>query len=150
MLLSEGIKISRASRSRPSCSPVYYRLVGGRGEGRGGGGGGGAWRGDGNILTCPLSSGPLPFKTGHVSRDDLLRLAKDLCVQWKTLCRVLLDEQELDQIEHDEKSLYDKCYRVLLRWTQARGSHATYGNLAAALMHDALQLEDLVLKYCVI
>lgn len=67
--------------------------------------------------------------------------------QWNVLGRILLDEKELEHIDYDQKSLYDKCFAMLTQWTQAQGSSATYAALGKALMQD-LHTHDLCSKYC--
>jgi len=83
-----------------------------------------------------------------VSRNDLLLLARDLGLQWSGLCRILLGEAERIHIDHDERNLYDKCFKTLKRWTEAQGSQATYTALGMALMHEDLQAEHLCTQYC--
>ena len=86
-----------------------------------------------------------------MSHDDLLNLALDVGKKWEPLCRILLDEKELEQIDHDQKSLYDKSFTMLKRWTGAQASSATYAALGMALMtlmHDEPDTEDLCTIYC--
>lgn len=82
-----------------------------------------------------------------MSHDDLLIIARDVGKQWYSLGRILLDEKELEHIDHDQKSLLDKCFTMLTRWTQAKGSSATYDALGKAFMQN-LQTKDLCSKYC--
>lgn len=99
-----------------------------------------------------MSGNPYPdllsYKPGLVSRDDLLLLARDLGLQWKQLCRILLGDAELVHIDHDQRTLYDKSFVTLSRWAESRGSQATYSVLGMALMHEDLQAEDLCKQYC--
>ena len=90
----------------------------------------------------------LCFKPGVVSLDDLFHLAHDVGLQWKRLCRILLGAKEVEHIDHDQKTLYDKCYTLLDRWKKSQASVATYAALGMALMHDDLQAEELCAKYC--
>lgn len=92
----------------------------------------------------------LPFKPGHVSHDDLLYLAHDLGLQWRALCRILLGVKEVEHIDHDQKTLFDKCFVTLTRWTHSQGSNATYAALGVALMHEDVLAEDLCKKYCLL
>ena len=93
-------------------------------------------------------AGDLCFKRGVVSLGDLLDLAHDVGLQWKSLCRILLGAKEVKHIDLDRKTLYDKCYTMLDRWKKSQASDATYAALGMALMHEDLQAEELCAKYC--
>ena len=93
-------------------------------------------------------AGDLCFKRGVVSLGDLLDLAHDVGLQWKSLCRILLGAKEVEHIDHDQKTLNDKCYTMLDRWKKSQASYATYAALGMALMHEDLQAEELCAKYC--
>ena len=93
-------------------------------------------------------AGDLCFKPGVVSLDDLLYLAHDVGLQWKRLCRILLGAKEVEHIDHDQKTLDDKCYTMMDRWKKSQASDATYAALGMALMHEDLQAEELCAKYC--
>ena len=90
----------------------------------------------------------LCFKPGVVSLDDLLYLAHDVRLLWKRLCRILLGAKEVERIDHDQKTLDDKCFTMLDRWKKSQASDATYAALGMALMHEDLQAEELCAKYC--
>ena len=90
----------------------------------------------------------LCFKPGVVSPDDLLYLAHDVGLQWKSLCRTLLGAKEVEHIDHDQKTLDDKCFTMMDRWKKSQASDATYAALGMALMHEDLQAEELCAKYC--
>ena len=90
----------------------------------------------------------LCFKPGVVSLDDLLYLAHDVGLQWKSLCRILLGAKEVEHIDHDQKTLDDKCFTMMDRWKKSQASDATYAALGRALMHEDLQAEELCAKYC--
>ena len=90
----------------------------------------------------------LCFRAGVVSLDDLLYLAHDVGLQWKSLCRILLGAKEVKHIDHDQKTLDDKCFTMLDRWKKSQASDATYAALGMALMHEDLQAEELCAKYC--
>lgn len=68
-------------------------------------------------------------------------------VQWDSLGRVLLGEKEVEHIDYDQKTLFEKCFGMLTSWTRARGSSATYATLGQALMQDR-HTQDLCSKYC--
>ena len=68
---------------------------------------------------------------------------------WKRVGRALkLDDRDLDHIEADESSLYERCYGMLRKWIQALASDATYESLELALQHETVLRSDLALKYC--
>ena len=55
----------------------------------------------------------LSLKCGTPTTDDLLLVACELGSSWKMLGRALdLPEHVLEQIEEDERKLFDKCYGV--------------------------------------
>ena len=83
-----------------------------------------------------------------MSRNDLLYLAHDVGLLWKRLCRILLGAKEVEHVDHDKKTLDDKCYTLLDRWKKSQASDATYAALGMALMHEDLQAEELCAKYC--
>ena len=93
-------------------------------------------------------AGDLCFKPGVVSPDDLLCLAHDVGSQWKSLCRILFGAKEVEHIDHDQKTLDDKCYTMMDRWKKSQASDATYAALGMALMYEDLQTEELCAKYC--
>ena len=100
------------------------------------------------VLNISYLADGLCYKPGVVSFRDVLYLAHDVGLQWKTLCRILLGAKEVEHIDHDEKTLYDKCYTLLNRWKKSQASDATYAALGMALMHEDLQAEELCAKYC--
>ena len=99
------------------------------------------------MVTLHLA-GDLCFKPGVVSPDDLLCLAHDVGSQWKSLCCILLGAKEVEHIDHDQKTLDDKCYTMMDRWKKSQASDATYAALGMALMYEHLQTEELCAKYC--
>ena len=90
----------------------------------------------------------LCFKPGVVSLVELFYLAHDVRLLWKSLCRILLGAKEVERIDHDQKTLDDKCFTMLDRWKKSQASDATYAALGMALMHEDLQAEGLCTKYC--
>ena len=100
-----------------------------------------------SVVTLYLAD-DLCFKPGVVSRDDLLYLAHDVGLQWKRLCRILLGAKEVEHIDHDQKTLDDKCYTLMDRWKTSQASDATYAALGMALMNEDLQTKELCEKYC--
>ena len=90
----------------------------------------------------------LCFKPGVVSLVELFYLAHDVRLLWKSLCRILLGAKEVERIDHDQKTLDDKCFTMLDRWKKSQASDATYAALGMALMHEDLQAEELCAKYC--
>ena len=67
---------------------------------------------------------------------------------WKKL-GVLLDvETELDAIDEECGTLHEKVYNMLKRWTETKGSCATYGVLRRALEDQVVGRLDLSETYC--
>ena len=101
------------------------------------------------VLNTSYLADDLFYNPGVVSRHDVVYLAHDVGLQWKSLCRSLLGAKEVEHIDHDQETLYDKCYTLLDRWKKSQASDATYAALGMALMHEDLQAEELCAKYCV-
>ena len=91
------------------------------------------------------------FKPGEPNRDDLLRLAQEIGQQWKALGRVLgHTEPDLEHIEADQSSLFERSYSSLRKWIQAKGSRASYEELGKALCHSAIGKGELAVEYCTV
>jgi len=54
----------------------------------------------------------------------------------------------IDQIMEDESLVYDRCYGVLRRWKEMKGSDATYKRLARALRDPLVGKSHLADKFC--
>jgi len=87
--------------------------------------------------------------TGIPSRDDILLIAHELGSSWKMVGRVLdVPDAVIDQIMEDESLVYDRCYGVLRRWKEMKGSDATYKRLARALRDPLVGKSHLADKFC--
>ena len=93
------------------------------------------------------------FKCGNIS-GDLSKIANELTVQdciW--VGRLLgLEDSLLDGIKDVNCDDPFECRRSILRqWIKRTGTtKATYGQLAQALLHPALNKRKIVQKYCVV
>jgi len=76
----------------------------------------------------------------------------EIVAEWKEVGRRLLNnnEAELYAIDHENKKLPEKAYKMLLKWTAAKGSEATYQDLHDALCHRLVNRRDLAEKYCLV
>ncbi len=92
---------------------------------------------------------PGSLKTGQPSHDDLQHLSSEIYCSWKILgCQLQLTDSQLLSIDLEELAIYEKCYRMLRKWTQAEGASANYETLAQALEHKLVNRRDLASKYC--
>ena len=81
----------------------------------------------------------------------MTRLAHKVISVWQRLGRALgLRDEDLDEIEADVKGAYEKSYAMLKKWTQVKGSLATYDVLARSLGHETVQRNELMSEYCYI
>ena len=91
---------------------------------------------------------PVP-KDGVPSSLDLLGLATHVNRNWRHLGLALgLSDSSLDIIEADKTGVVNRCYFMLLQWTQENGSNATFHQLADALKHRSIQRADLAVQHC--
>ena len=92
------------------------------------------------------------MKDGTPEKDVLERLAVEIVAEWKEVGRRLLNnnEAELDAIDHENKKMSEKAYKMLLKWTAAKGSEATYQVLYNALCDHLVNRRDLAEKYCLV
>ena len=84
------------------------------------------------------------MKDGTPEKDVLERLAVEIVAEWKEVGRRLLNnnEAELDAIDHENKKMSEKAYKMLLKWTAAKGSEATYQVLYNALCDHLVNRRD--------
>ncbi|XP_068699869.1 uncharacterized protein [Montipora foliosa] len=76
-----------------------------------------------------------PCKSGTPSTDDLSNIAENLGGQWKWVGRRLrVPEHVLDQIQHDNTELSERCFQVLRYWMDS-ADDTTYQILAQALQN---------------
>ena len=89
------------------------------------------------------------LKTGQPSSDDLQHLSSEIYGSWKVLGRQLkLNDSQLLSIDLEELGMYEKCYRMLRKWTQAEGGRTNYETLSRALEQKLVDRRDLASKYC--
>lgn len=90
-------------------------------------------------------------KEGMPSKNDLEDIASKMDGDsWKKLARRLnIEDPKITDIDKAYDNLSEKAYQMLLRWTQAEGSAATYKVLFEALNNDKVDRRDLAEKYCV-
>ena len=83
---------------------------------------------------------------------DLEGLVQKIPGHWKKLERRLLetDEEALDAIDEENEEYSGKAYKMLLRWTGAEHSSATFRVLHDALCHDIVNRQDLAEKFCLV
>lgn len=67
---------------------------------------------------------------------------------WKKLGIVLGVEAELEAIHEECDTLLEKAFNMLKRWTETKGSRATYGVLSCALEKKVVGRLDLSENYC--
>ena len=79
-------------------------------------------------------------------------MAHEIIDIWRQLGRRLLesDESLLDAIDKDKPEYSEKAYQMLLKWKQAKGSHATFQVLHDALGHPFLNRRDLAATFCLV
>ena len=92
---------------------------------------------------APLTA---PFKEGRPNPRQILSLAQEV-KNWKQLGRALrLKDPQLGEIDEDIKGLFEKSHAMLRRWMEAKGSAATYRELARGL--EIVGRRDLIRDFC--
>lgn len=73
--------------------------------------------------------------TEAVTREILQFVSEEISTEWKALGRCLdVKDPKLNHIQADNSlSQQEQVYQMLLSWTQAKGTAATYGILFKAL-----------------
>ena len=85
-----------------------------------------------------------------MATDELESLSVRLGTTWKSLARKLLVSLvEIEAFDEANVRLRDKAYRMLMRWKEREGSHATYQVLHYALSHELVGRRDLVERFCI-
>jgi len=88
-------------------------------------------------------------KRGQPTNDELEKLGTDIAGGWKILGRRLAFTcATIEEIDHNYPNLPEKGFQMLLRWTQRKGSAATYQALCDALQHELVKRQDLAEKFC--
>ena len=89
-------------------------------------------------------------KQQEIRESDLMKIGNEIINQRWRLGRVLgVKDGELEQIKenHREDSL-EQSFRILKRWMEIKGSHATYTALAKALLDRTVALQSVLEKFC--
>ena len=91
-------------------------------------------------------------KEGSPTENDLEELAREIINEWRKLGRRLLESNEssLDTIDKENPEYSEKAYKMLLKWKQAKASHATFKVLHYALCHPLIERRDLAEKFCLV
>ena len=85
-----------------------------------------------------------------MATDELESLSVRLGTTWKFLARKLLfSVVEIEAFDEANVRLRDKAYRMLMRWKEREGSHATYQVLHDVLSHKLVGRRDLVERFCI-
>lgn len=86
-----------------------------------------------------------------VTDEDIRKISSDISKEWKQIGRVLLlpnADSIVDSIDVDEKTVYEKSYKMLTKWKRKKVSNANYEALAAAFQDLTVERGDLIPKYC--
>lgn len=89
-------------------------------------------------------------KQQEIRESDLMKIGNEIINQRWRLGRVLgVKDGELEQIKenHREDSL-EQSFRILKRWMEIKGSHATYTALAKVLLDRTVALQSVLEKFC--
>lgn len=89
-------------------------------------------------------------KQQEIRESDLMKIGNEITKQRCRLGRVLgVEDGELEQIKENyrEDSL-EQSFRILKRWMEIKGSHATYTALAKALLDRTVALQSVLEKFC--
>lgn len=91
----------------------------------------------------------MEIKQGLPTNEEILTLARDIGNKWKFLGRALhIPEEDLEAVEEEENKLFEKSYKMLIKWKQINGLDATYIRLDQGLQHCIVHRKDLAEKYC--
>ena len=101
------------------------------------------------FFQAALGSFNTPIKSGKPTSNDLQHLAGEIANCWKKLGRQLeLTEPQLIAIDREEVETYEKCYKMLRKWTETYSTDADFETLARALENNVVQRKDLACKFC--
>ena len=89
-------------------------------------------------------------KQQEIRESDLMNIAKEIMKKRYRLGRVLgVQDSELEQITEDyHGNILEQSFRILKRWLEIKGSHATYSALAQALLDRTVNLTGVKEKFC--
>ena len=86
-----------------------------------------------------------------VTDEDIRRISSDISKEWKQIGRILLlpnADAIVDSIDVDENTVYEKAYKMLMKWKRKKVSNANYKALAAAFEDSTVDRDDLISTYC--
>ena len=91
-------------------------------------------------------------REGSPTNNDLEGLSYEIINVWRKLGRRLLesDESSLDTIDEENPEDSEKAYQMLLKWKEAKSSHATFQVLHDALGHRVLDRRDVTKRFCLV
>lgn len=90
------------------------------------------------------------IKHGVVATVELESLSVGLGSSWEALARRLwFSEAEINEFNIVGGKHRDNTYRMLMRWKERQGSHATYQVLHDALCHCYVERRDLAEGFCI-
>ena len=89
-------------------------------------------------------------KQQEIRESDLMKIGNEITNQRWRLGRVLgVKDGELEQIkENHREDSSEQSFRILKRWMEIKGSHATYTALAKALLDRTVALQSILEKFC--
>jgi len=88
-------------------------------------------------------------KAGNPSDDELEKLSMQLSDNWEKLGRRLgLDNAALSAIRKENDKVAERARCMLIKWTQTKGSEATYQVLYDALTHEFVACKGLAETFC--
>ena len=89
------------------------------------------------------------FRSGQVSKSDMVSISNDLGKNWLWVGRLLgLEDTALDDIRDAREQMYECSYQMLELWAFKTGAQATYACFARALLHRTVGMRDIAEKYC--
>lgn len=89
-------------------------------------------------------------KQQEIRESDLMKIGNEITNQRWRLGRVLgVKDGELEQIKENHREYSsEQSFRILKRWMEIKGSHATYTALAKALLDRTVALQSILEKFC--
>lgn len=89
-------------------------------------------------------------KQQEIRESDLMNIAKEIIKKRYRLGRVLgVQDSDLEQIKEDyHGNILEQSFRILKRWLEIKGSHATYSALAQALLDRTVNLTGVKEEFC--
>lgn len=82
-----------------------------------------------------FSTGEIAMRKEQLTSQHILKIKDDVGTCWRDLGIALgIDTAKVHNIEHDCRDLREMAHRVLDIWIEKKGSDATVGRLACALI----------------